>query len=84
MQEGFKEDIPVICRVRAAVKYVKSSPFRLSKFKECVAYVNIEYKDLVCLDVENRWNSTYLMLEVSLKHHKTFEEFKLRDKNSWA
>ena len=54
VQKGFKEDIAVICRFRAAVKYVKSSPSRLSKLKECVAYVNIEYKGLVCLDVENR------------------------------
>jgi len=80
VQEGFKEDIATICRVRVAIKYVKSSPSRLSKFKECVAQVNIEYKGLVCLYVETRWNSTYLMLEASLKHHKAFEEFKLRDK----
>ncbi|KAL5165349.1 Zinc finger BED domain-containing protein RICESLEEPER 2 [Glycine soja] len=78
--EGFKEDITTICRVHAAVKYVKSSPSRLSKFMECVAHVNIEYKGLVRLDVETRWNSTYLMLEAALKHHKEFEEFKLRDK----
>ena len=62
MQEGFKEDIATICRVRVAIKYVKSSPSRLSKFKECVVHVNIEYKGLVHLDVETRWNSTYLML----------------------
>uniref|UniRef100_A0A0R0FBB8 hAT-like transposase RNase-H fold domain-containing protein n=1 Tax=Glycine max TaxID=3847 RepID=A0A0R0FBB8_SOYBN len=80
VQEGFKEDITTICRVHAAVKYVKSSPSRLSKFMECVAHVNIEYKSLVRLDVETRWNSTYLMLEAALKHHKEFEEFKLRDK----
>ncbi|KHN15596.1 Putative AC transposase [Glycine soja] len=80
VQEGFKEDITTICRVHAAVKYVKSSPSRLSKFMECVAHVNIEYKGLVRLDVETRWNSTYLMLEAALKHHKEFEEFKLRDK----
>ena len=43
-------------------------------------HVNVEYKGLVHLDVETRWNSTYLMLEATLKHHKAFEEFKLRDK----
>ena len=54
LQEGFKEDITAICRVCVAVKYVKSSPSRLSKFKECVVHVNIEYKGLVHLDVETR------------------------------
>ncbi|KAH1256889.1 Zinc finger BED domain-containing protein DAYSLEEPER [Glycine max] len=51
---GFKEDILAICRVHAAIKCVKSSPSRLSKFNECVAHVNIEYKGLVHLDVETR------------------------------
>ena len=67
LQEGFKEDITAICRVCVAVKYVKSSPSTLSKFKECVVHVNID-KGLVRLDIETRWNSTYLMLEAALKH----------------
>uniref|UniRef100_K7M7F5 HAT C-terminal dimerisation domain-containing protein n=1 Tax=Glycine max TaxID=3847 RepID=K7M7F5_SOYBN len=78
--DSFKEDIAAICRFHVVVKYVKSSPSRLSKFKECVVHVNIEYKGLVRLDVETRWNSTYLMLDAILKHHNAFEEFELRDK----
>ncbi|XP_072054279.1 zinc finger BED domain-containing protein RICESLEEPER 2-like [Arachis hypogaea] len=31
------------------------------------------------MDVETRWNSTYQMLEVALKHHKAFELLALKD-----
>ncbi|KAL2957309.1 hypothetical protein AAZX31_18G139000 [Glycine max] len=41
VQEGFKEDIAAICWVHVVVKYVKSSPSRLSKFKKCVPHVII-------------------------------------------
>nr|KYP32091.1 Putative AC9 transposase [Cajanus cajan] len=58
VKEGFKDNIDAILRIRGAVKYVRSSPSRMSKFKTCVEQQNIEYKGLVCLDVETRWNST--------------------------
>ncbi|CAN1177100.1 Zinc finger BED domain-containing protein RICESLEEPER 2 [Linum perenne] len=38
-------------RVREAVKWVKSSPARLAKFKSCIVFEGIESKKLVCLDV---------------------------------
>ncbi|RDX74376.1 Zinc finger BED domain-containing protein RICESLEEPER 2, partial [Mucuna pruriens] len=48
VKDGFKENIDAILRIRAAVKYIRSS--RLSKFK-CVEQQNIESKSLACLDV---------------------------------
>ncbi|KAH1257177.1 putative AC transposase [Glycine max] len=54
VQEVFKDNIATICKVCVVVKYVESSPSRLSKFKECVAHVNIEYNGLVHSDVETR------------------------------
>ncbi|XP_020229505.1 zinc finger BED domain-containing protein RICESLEEPER 2 [Cajanus cajan] len=80
VKEGFKDNIDAILRIRGAVNYVRSSPSRLAKFKTCVEKQNIEYKGLVCLDVETRWNSTYLMLEAALKLHKAFEELEMQDK----
>ena len=32
------------------------------------------------MDVEIRWNSTYLMLDTTLKHRKAFEEFEFHDR----
>ena len=77
VQECFKKDIDALCKISVAVKYVRSSPFRLATFKECVVLENIEYRGLVCLDVETRWNSTFLMLEATLKHQKAFDELEL-------
>ncbi|XP_027364699.1 zinc finger BED domain-containing protein RICESLEEPER 2-like [Abrus precatorius] len=68
-----------VLKIRAAMKYIRSSPSRLTKFKACIER-EIEYKGLVCLDVETRWNSTFFMLEGALKHQKTFEELEMQDR----
>nr|KYP36627.1 Putative AC transposase [Cajanus cajan] len=80
VKDGFKENIDVVMRIHVAIKYVRSSHSRLSKFKACVEQQNIEFKGLVCLNVETRWNSTYLMSKVALKHQKAFEELEMQDK----
>lgn len=58
VKDGLKDLDPSIVKVRGAVRFVKSSPARLQKFKACVEEENIESKSLVCLDIETRWNST--------------------------
>lgn len=72
VREGLKDIDLSIVRVRATVRYVKSSPARLQKFMACVEGERIDSKGLVSLDVETRWNSTYLMLESALKFKKAF------------
>ena len=62
VKEGFKEHEDSITRIRDAVKYAKGSASRLARFKGCVDRARIAYKGLISLDVETRWNSTYLML----------------------
>ncbi|KAK9142965.1 hypothetical protein Syun_012365 [Stephania yunnanensis] len=39
----------------------------------------IMYRNYICLDVETRWNSTYLMLETSMKFQKIFEMMEYED-----
>jgi Domain of unknown function (DUF4413) len=73
VREGLDEHFESIQRIRKAVKYVKSSPKRLTAFKDCVEKEKIKCKNLLCLDVETRWNSTYLMLECAEKFEKAFE-----------
>jgi hypothetical protein len=51
-----------ITSVRDVVRFVKYSPHRAVKFKECIEFAGISCKKLVGLDVSTRWNSTYLML----------------------
>jgi len=49
------------------------------KFKECVERQKIEYKGHICLDVETRWNLTYLMLDFAFKHKMGFVELEFYD-----
>ena len=67
VKDGLCEINDSIVRIRHAVKYVRSSPSRNQKFKHCVEKEKIDSESLLCLDVETRWNSTYLMLEAALK-----------------
>ncbi|XP_062104275.1 zinc finger BED domain-containing protein RICESLEEPER 2-like [Humulus lupulus] len=71
--DGLKELNDAISSIQNAVRYVRSSPARLKRFKESCKDTNIESKALLCLDVVTRWNSTYLMLESAIKFKKAFE-----------
>uniref|UniRef100_A0A803PZS8 Zinc finger BED domain-containing protein RICESLEEPER 2-like n=1 Tax=Cannabis sativa TaxID=3483 RepID=A0A803PZS8_CANSA len=70
---GLKELNEAISSIRNAVRYVRSSPARLKRFKESCTDTNIESKALLCLDVVTRWNSTYMMLEAAIKFKKAFD-----------
>ncbi|GER39285.1 HAT family dimerisation domain containing protein [Striga asiatica] len=73
--EGLKDIKPSVKRVREAVRYIRNSPARLKKFKDCVDWESIESKSFLCLDVAIRWNSTYLMLKTTAQFEKAFERF---------
>ncbi|RZC74856.1 hypothetical protein C5167_050336 [Papaver somniferum] len=62
---GLGEYHMAIKRVRAVVKHVMSSPARLSKFMDCAKQEKIDCKKGLVLDVDTRWNSTYMMLEAA-------------------
>ena len=66
-------------KVRNTIKYVKQSPSRLSKFKECVEIEKIESKNSLCLDVPTRWNSTFLMMNTAQKFERAFDRFDEQD-----
>jgi hypothetical protein len=72
--EGLK-DLNAISNIRNAMRYVRSSPARMAKVKECVEFERkfIQCKKMVCLDVPTRWNSTYLMLSIAKKYQRAFE-----------
>ncbi|KAL8109156.1 hypothetical protein AgCh_025301 [Apium graveolens] len=71
-------DISIV-KTRTFVKYVRSSPTRLQKFKSSIEEEKLDSKSLVCLNIETRWNSTYLMLESTLKFRKAFANLILKD-----
>lgn len=77
IKKGLKDMDDFIFRIRSAIRYVRSSPMRLKKFKGCVEQEKIESKCLLAFDVETRWNSTYLMLDVVIKFQRAFDLLEL-------
>ncbi|CAO2830618.1 unnamed protein product [Amaranthus hypochondriacus] len=78
VKDGLKEVDKAIVKVRAAVKWVRSSPARLQKFNACILEENLSCKGLVSLDIETRWNSTYNMLKTALIFRKAFKNLKTK------
>ncbi|KAL3361312.1 hypothetical protein AABB24_014291 [Solanum stoloniferum] len=79
VQDGLKEIGKSVKLVRQVVKYIKQSPAKLRKFKECCESQLIACKKSLCLNVPTRWNSTYLMLNVSQHFKLAFERYSLYD-----
>ena len=77
--DGLKEIDESIARVRVAVRYVKFSPNRNQTFRSFMKRLGIESKCLLSLDVPTRWNSTYLMLEITEKFEKVFLRMDFED-----
>lgn len=79
VKDGLNDLSISIVKARTFVKYVRSSPTSLQKFKSSVDEEKLDCKCLVCLDVEIRWNSTYLMLESAIKFRKAFANLFMKD-----
>ncbi|PWA48961.1 zinc finger, BED-type [Artemisia annua] len=72
-KDGLEEHITSIDKIRNAVRYLRSSPARLTSFEESAEFEKIDCGRKPCLDVDTRWNSTFLMLETALKFQSAFE-----------
>ncbi|XP_074297522.1 zinc finger BED domain-containing protein RICESLEEPER 2-like [Silene latifolia] len=81
VMDGLHDLENAIIKIRTLCKYVKASPDRKEKFQDCIVEEKIECKSLVCFDVETRWNSTYLMLDIAIKFKKAFGCLLLKDSN---
>ncbi|XP_048502686.2 zinc finger BED domain-containing protein RICESLEEPER 2-like [Beta vulgaris subsp. vulgaris] len=75
VSDGLKTMNESVNRVRHAVRFIKQSPARLLRFKKCVLEEKINTKNLLCLDVPTRWNSTYLMLSAAIDLEGAFERY---------
>ncbi|KAJ9562036.1 hypothetical protein OSB04_007196 [Centaurea solstitialis] len=73
VRDGLEEQCGSISRIRNAVRYVRSSLARYSSFKKCVDNLQIKCNRKPCLDVKTRWNSTFFMLETSVKYEDAFD-----------
>nr|XP_009765425.1 PREDICTED: zinc finger BED domain-containing protein RICESLEEPER 2-like [Nicotiana sylvestris] len=79
VQDGLKEIGVSIKRVRQAVRYIRQSPARIRKFKECCESQKLTSKRSLCLDVSTRWNSTYMMLDTAQQFELAFDKYSFFD-----
>ncbi|XP_075099895.1 zinc finger BED domain-containing protein RICESLEEPER 2-like [Nicotiana tabacum] len=75
VQDGLRDGSVSVERIRQVVRYIRQSPARWKKFKECCDLDRITSKKSLCLDVPTRWNSTYLMLKVATVYEKAFTKY---------
>lgn len=75
VQDGLKEVVISIKRIRAVVRYIKNNTSRLAKFKELAEEEKVGIKAFLNLDICTRWNSTYLMLKAAITYDKVFMRY---------
>ncbi|KAI4345045.1 hypothetical protein L6164_012213 [Bauhinia variegata] len=79
VNDGLKDLNPSIVPIRNVIRYVRSSPQRLQKFKQAAHAEKISSGASLCFDVPTRWNSTYIMLEHAIPFQKAFERLEDED-----
>ncbi|PON39857.1 Ribonuclease H-like domain containing protein, partial [Parasponia andersonii] len=82
--DGLEEYSGCVTKIRDIIRYVTTSSLRMAKFKNGAEKDNIFTKRFLCLDVPIRWNSTYLMLNITEKFEKAFDQIEDDDaRYSW-
>ncbi|KAF9603319.1 hypothetical protein IFM89_034668 [Coptis chinensis] len=74
VKDGLKHVESSLENIRESVRHVKYSPSKLQKFFETCQSLNMKEKRLP-IDIQTRWNSTYLMLEATIPYQKVFDLF---------
>jgi hypothetical protein len=74
VQAGLSEIGDIIDSVRHGIKYIVASERRLKVFSEIARGLDLGCEKLI-LDVPTRWNSTYLMLETTIKFREVFSRY---------
>ncbi|KAG8377263.1 hypothetical protein BUALT_Bualt08G0010000 [Buddleja alternifolia] len=72
VQDGLSPIRGLIEKIRETVRYLNKSPSATQKFDTALRHCNLEGKRKVAMDVPNRWNSTYLLLETALPLKEAF------------
>lgn len=76
VNEDSKDSNDFISSICNAMRFVRSSPQTMAKFKECIEFTRISSNKLVSLDVSTRWNSIYIIQESAGKFEATYKQLK--------
>ncbi|KAL5711970.1 hypothetical protein ACHQM5_014189 [Ranunculus cassubicifolius] len=74
VKAGLKHVEPSLENIKKSLLHVSTAPTKLQKFHEACDFLSMKNKTLA-VDVDTRWDSTYLMLEAALPYRKVFEHF---------
>ena len=79
VKDGLKDIDPIIENIREVVKYIKNSSNRIHQFRDIVSVKGLSSTRGLPLDVQTRWNSTYLMVSSALYFRDVFSYLSLTD-----
>ncbi|CAI0380511.1 unnamed protein product, partial [Linum tenue] len=66
-------------KIRNSVSYWLATPKRLEFFQETSKQLRVPCEKRLVLDCPTRWNSTFLMLSISIPYKEVFNRLKQRD-----
>ena len=78
VQDGLDVISGALSKIRDTVKYFKASTARRIALSDCIEG---DEEAVFSLDVQHKWNSTYLMLEKALEYERALNRFKVVDKS---
>lgn len=81
VQDGLAIVGSLLHKIRETLKYLKRSPSSYQKFENAINQCKLKNKKRVGMDVSNRWNSTFLMLETALPLKEAFGRLEQIDRN---
>ncbi|KAJ9557040.1 hypothetical protein OSB04_011654 [Centaurea solstitialis] len=79
VKDGLKENSYHVECVQKAVRYVRHSTQRITKFKKCMKECGVESKKFLCGDCPTRWNSTHDLLKIAVALEEVFIKYELED-----
>nr|XP_027126005.1 zinc finger BED domain-containing protein RICESLEEPER 2-like [Coffea arabica] len=81
VQDGLAEIGGLLSKIRGTVKYLKKSAYANQNFENAINQCKLKGKRKVGLDVQNRWNSTFTMLDTALPLREAFDRLDQMGKN---
>ncbi len=64
-----------ISKLREGIKYINGSEARKQRFLDLFRNYEVSYSSALWMDVETRWNSTYMMIERALKYREVLHRY---------
>ncbi|KAJ9557959.1 hypothetical protein OSB04_012573 [Centaurea solstitialis] len=81
VQEGFSIIKGAIGNVRDSVAFWTGSPKRVQEFKLYARQLNVKCEKELVLDCKTRWNSIYIMLNVTLEYKDVFNRLSKKERS---